>query len=43
MGGTSVIFETGPRAIEHLDRVKGVDIEAAGDGESGFARYKITL
>ena len=43
MPGTSVLFETGPKAVEFLDQVKGVTIEAAGDGEGGFALYKIKL
>ena len=43
MDGTSVMFETGPKAVDHLDQVKGVDIEPAGPGEAGFALYKIKL
>lgn len=43
MSGTSVMFETGPRAIDHLDQIKGVDIEPAGSGEAGFALYKLNL
>ena len=43
MNGTSVIFDTGPKAIDHLDAVKGVAIEPAGEGEAGFARYRIRL
>ena len=40
---TSVIFETGPKAVDYLDQVKGMAIEPAGDGAEGFALYKIKL
>ncbi|MBU0582205.1 MAG: bifunctional 2',3'-cyclic-nucleotide 2'-phosphodiesterase/3'-nucleotidase [Alphaproteobacteria bacterium] len=43
LDGTSVIFETGPKAKEHIAEVKGVTIEPAGEGSDGFARYRITL
>jgi len=43
MPGTSVLFETGPKAREFLADVKGLKIEEAGEGENGFARYRITL
>ena len=43
LDGTSVIFETGPKAKEHIAEVKGVTIEPAGEGADGFARYRITL
>ena len=43
MAGTTVQFETGPAGAGHLDGVKGVAIEAAGDGADGFAKYRITL
>ncbi len=43
MPGTSVVFDTGPKAKDFMADVKGVKIEAAGDGENGFARYRITL
>ncbi|MEX0956301.1 MAG: bifunctional 2',3'-cyclic-nucleotide 2'-phosphodiesterase/3'-nucleotidase [Rhizobiaceae bacterium] len=41
--GATVLFDTGPKAKEFLADVKGVKIEAAGDGDDGFARYRITL
>ena len=43
MPGTSVLFDTGPKAAERLGEVKGLAIEAAGDGPDGFARFRITL
>jgi 2',3'-cyclic-nucleotide 2'-phosphodiesterase / 3'-nucleotidase len=41
--GATVIFETGPRGAEFAAEVKGVKIEPAGEGQEGFARYRITL
>ena len=41
--GTTVLFDTGPKAVDYLADVKGVSIEAAGDGPDGFARFRITL
>ncbi|MEO0635594.1 MAG: bifunctional 2',3'-cyclic-nucleotide 2'-phosphodiesterase/3'-nucleotidase [Pseudomonadota bacterium] len=43
MDGTSVTFDTGPGGKAHMENVKGVAIEAAGEGDDGFARYRIDL
>ncbi len=41
--GTSVLFDTGPKAADHIGDVKAVRIEPAGDGPDGFARFRISL
>ena len=41
--GTTVLFDTGPKAQDYIDDVKGVAIEPAGDGPEGFARFRIKL
>jgi len=41
--GTSVLFDTGPKAADYADAVPGVSITPAGDGPDGFARFKIDL
>ncbi|SIN88863.1 bifunctional 2',3'-cyclic-nucleotide 2'-phosphodiesterase/3'-nucleotidase [Vannielia litorea] len=41
--GTTVLFETGPKAADYAASVKGVTIEPAGDGADGFAAFRITL
>lgn len=41
--GTSVLFDTGPRARDHLADVRGLALTAVGEGENGFSRYRITL
>jgi 2',3'-cyclic-nucleotide 2'-phosphodiesterase/3'-nucleotidase len=41
--GATVLFETGPKAKDFIADVKGVAIEAAGEGADGFAQYRITL
>ncbi|OIQ07148.1 MAG: 2',3'-cyclic-nucleotide 2'-phosphodiesterase [Rhodobacteraceae bacterium CG2_30_10_405] len=41
--GTSVLFDTGPKAAGYLDGVTSVAIDPAGDGPDGFARFRIAL
>ncbi len=43
MPDTTVLFETGPGAAKYADSVKGVDIEPAGEGQGGFALFRIML
>ncbi|MGL4279463.1 MAG: bifunctional 2',3'-cyclic-nucleotide 2'-phosphodiesterase/3'-nucleotidase [Albidovulum sp.] len=43
MPGTTVLFDTGPKATAYLSEVKAVKVEPAGDGPDGFARFRITL
>ncbi len=42
-GGATALFETGPAGEQHMADVKGVAIEPAGEGQEGFARYRISL
>ncbi|SPF76631.1 Trifunctional nucleotide phosphoesterase protein YfkN [Aliiroseovarius pelagivivens] len=43
MEGTTVLFETGPAAAPHATNVEGVTIEEAGNSDTGFALFRITL
>jgi 2',3'-cyclic-nucleotide 2'-phosphodiesterase/3'-nucleotidase len=43
LADTSVLFETGPKARDYMDDVKGVTIEDAGEGADGFAAFRINL
>jgi 2',3'-cyclic-nucleotide 2'-phosphodiesterase/3'-nucleotidase len=40
---TSVLFDTGPKAQDYIDNIDTLNIEAAGDGPDGFARFRIQL
>ncbi|RPE66497.1 2',3'-cyclic-nucleotide 2'-phosphodiesterase/3'-nucleotidase [Pacificibacter maritimus] len=41
--GTTVTFETGPKAVHHLKSLRGIAVEHLGDGTGGFARFRIAL
>lgn len=43
IGDTTVVFETGPKARDHLAAFSGAKIEDAGDGAEGFAKFRLTL
>lgn len=43
MPGTTVLFETGPKAAQYAADVKGVSLEEAGQTGNGFAQYRIRL
>ncbi len=43
MDGTTVIFETGPAGAAYAEEVPGVSIEPAGNSDSGFAQFRISL
>ncbi len=43
MEGTTVLFETGPAAVQYADMVTGVTMEPAGNSDAGFAIYRISL
>lgn len=43
LANTSVLFETGPKAKDHLADVTAIEIEYVGEAESGFGSYRIKL
>ncbi len=40
---TSVLFDTGPKAVDYLEDLGDMTIEPAGEGPDGFARFRIAL
>jgi 2',3'-cyclic-nucleotide 2'-phosphodiesterase/3'-nucleotidase len=43
VANTTALFETGPKARQFADDVKGAKIEDAGDGADGFAKFRLIL
>ena len=43
LSGTTAVFETGPKGRHYAAEVKGAKIEDAGDGENGFAKFRLVL
>ncbi len=43
LGGTTAIFDTGPKAAGYAKDVKGVTMEPAGTNEDGFALFRLKL
>jgi 2',3'-cyclic-nucleotide 2'-phosphodiesterase / 3'-nucleotidase len=43
LDGATVLFDTGPKAKNHLQDITDMKIEPAGDGPDGFARFRIQL
>lgn len=41
--GTSVLFETGPKAVDYVDDLKSLKIAPAGEGADGFAMFRLNL
>ncbi|MBB3591500.1 2',3'-cyclic-nucleotide 2'-phosphodiesterase/3'-nucleotidase [Rhizobium sp. BK529] len=41
--GTTVMFESSPKAKQYLADVKSVKIEDAGEGAEGFAKFRLVL
>ena len=43
LSDTSVTFETGPKAAEYVDDLKGLKVEPAGEGADGFSLFRLDL
>ena len=43
LAGTTVLFQSGPKAKDHVGEVSGVKIAYVGEGDGGFGNYRITL
>jgi 2',3'-cyclic-nucleotide 2'-phosphodiesterase / 3'-nucleotidase len=43
MPGTSVIFDTSPKAVDHLADLPGMMIEPVGPTQTGFLRFRLHL
>lgn len=43
MGGTRVIYETGPGAAKHPDRARALGLRDLGRAPNGFLRFELTL
>ncbi len=41
MDGTTALFETGPAGAQYAEAIEGVEIEPAGDTDTGFALFRI--
>mgnify|MGYP005619386523 CR=1 FL=1 len=41
--GTTVLFDTGPRAMRYLDQMTALRLEPAGDAPGGFIRFRLAL
>ncbi len=43
IAGASVLFDTGPAAIDYMPRLPGMRVESAGSAPGGFARFRIAF